>query len=857
MTLFRWLVVGYLVLLGLSHLLRLGAEPEPAADAGLEFVLLAPDSATADRLPEIQVAFRSWQPANADSDIPTVVLLHGSPGSSLDFANLGPGLGQRYHVIAPDLPGFGASERHLPDYSIRTHAAYVLTLLRALDIEPAHLVGFSMGGGVALEMLDSSPTAARSLTLLSAIGVQELELLGDYHLNRALHAFQLGFLWLCREAIPHFGSLDDSVFSVEYARNFYDSDQRPLRQILERVEVPTLILHGEHDILVPVAAAKEHHRLVPQSELILLDANHFMVFRGEVNLVRPISDFIDRVESGTAKRREDASPERIAAAALPFDPSVVPEAAGVTLLVLVGLIALATLLTEDLACIGAGLLVAQGRIGFLAATLACFVGIVVGDILLYAAGRYFGYPALSRAPIKWLVSSNQVERASAWFERRGPAVVFLTRFLPGTRVAAYTTAGLLRTNFYRFLLYFALAVAIWTPILVGVSAYFGSRILDHFALIERYTLPFLLALLLALWLLAKLIPLLFTWRGRRRLLGRWCRLRHWEFWPPWLFYPPIVAWILWLGFRHRSLTVFTAANPAIPAAGFVGESKADILERLDPQMVASFERISARLNGDDRLARVHSFANRYGLDLPLVLKPDAGERGRGVIIAKDWRQVEDYCRTARNSFLVQRYVAGREFGVFYTRHPDRKTGSIFSITTKQLPVLTADGVSTIEDLVLADSRAVCLASLYLQRLTDRRDEIPPAGERVPLAELGTHCRGAVFLDGTELATTRLATAIDRVSKGFEGFFFGRYDIRVPTIEDFQEGRNLQIVELNGVTSEATDIYDPANSLLDAYKKLARQWSLAFAIGERNRIAGARTERLSDLLRSIRDHRRSQ
>jgi len=856
-TLVRWIVVGYLVLLGFSHLVRTLAEPEPLPSTGLNFVELVPDSVDPDRLPEVRVAYRSWHPVDSGSDLPTVVLLHGSPGSSLDFDNLGPRLGRHYGVIAPDLPGFGASERHLPDYSIRTHAAYVLSLLDALEIESAHLVGFSMGGGVALEVIDSAPSRARSLTLLSAIGVQELELLGDYHLNRALHAFQLGFIWLCREAIPHFGALDDSFFGIEYARNFYDSDQRPLRQVLERIEVPTLIVHGEHDILVPVAAAQEHHRLVPQSELILLDANHFMVFRGEASLVRPVFDFIDRVESGTANRRADASPDRIAAASRPFDPEVVPEAAGVTLLVLVGLIALATLLTEDLACIGAGLLVAQGRIGFLAATLACFVGIVVGDVLLYAAGRVLGYPALSRAPIKWLVSVNQVERASAWFERRGPAVVFLTRFLPGTRVAAYTAAGLLRTNFIRFLLYFALAVAIWTPILVGISAYFGGRILDHFALFQRYTLPLLLGLVLALWLLAKLIPLLFTWRGRRRLVGHWCRLRHWEFWPPWAFYPPIVAWILWLGIKHRSLTVFTAANPAIPAAGFVGESKADILSRLDPLMVASFERIPTSLKSDARLARIRSFMNRHELDLPLVLKPDVGERGRGVIIAKDWHQVEDCCRMARNDLLVQRYVPGREFGVFYTRHPDQKTGSIFSITTKQLPALTGDGTSTLEDLVLADPRAVCLASLYLQRLADRRDEIPRADERVPLAELGTHCRGAIFLDGTELATPRLVTAIDRVSKGFEGFFFGRYDIRVPTIEDFQEGRNLQIVELNGVTSEATDIYDPANSLLDAYRKLARQWSLAFAIGQRNRLAGAHTERLSDLFRSILEHRRSQ
>ena len=63
-----------------------------------------------------------------------------------------------------------------------------------------------------------------------------------------------------------------------------------------------------------------------------------------------------------------------------------------------------------------------------------------------------------------------------------------------------------------------------------------------------------------------------------------------------------------------------------------------------------------------------------------------------------------------------------------------------------------------------------------------------------------------------------------------------------------EGRNLTILELNGVTSESTDIYDPKNGLLAAYRILRRQWRLAFAIGARNRAAGAETTGLLALAR---------
>src|SRR5690242_9119822 len=74
-------------------------------------------------------------------------------------------------------------------------------------------------------------------------------------------------------------------------------------------------------------------------------------------------------------------------------------------------------------------------------------------------------------------------------------------------------------------------------------------------------------------------------RARRRFAGRLKRLLRWEFWPAWVFYPPVILYIAYLGLRFRSLTIFTAANPGIPAAGFVGESKFQILENLKEEFV--------------------------------------------------------------------------------------------------------------------------------------------------------------------------------------------------------------------------------------------------------------------------------
>lgn len=223
-----------------------------------------------------------------------VLLIHGSPGSSDVLRGLMKQMPPRYRCIVPDLPGFGASTHELANYSFNVHARYLLELMDRLGIARAHLVAFSMGGGVALSMAALAPDRVASLSMISAIGVQEHELTGNYAVNHALHAALLSVLWLLREGLPHFGYLDRAFFSVEFARNFYDSDQRPLRTVLARYLGPMLIVHGNRDPHVPLSAALEHHRLVPQSELLVLDDNHYMIFERPERIAAPLIRFLDR-----------------------------------------------------------------------------------------------------------------------------------------------------------------------------------------------------------------------------------------------------------------------------------------------------------------------------------------------------------------------------------------------------------------------------------------------------------------------------------------------------------------------------------------------------------------------------------
>lgn len=221
-----------------------------------------------------------------------VLLVHGSPGSGEVLRTLEGLLSPQFRVIVPDLPGFGASTLDLPDYSFRAHGEYLLELLDALHVPKAQLVGFSMGGGVMLSMAGTAPQRVASIVMLSAIGLQEYELTGSYSVNHLLHGAQLSALWLLWNGFPHFGLFSKFRFTIEFARNFYDSDQRPLRAVLMHYRGPMLIIHGTKDRNVPIAAAREHHRLVPQSELIERDDNHFMAFTHPSAFVASLAGFL-------------------------------------------------------------------------------------------------------------------------------------------------------------------------------------------------------------------------------------------------------------------------------------------------------------------------------------------------------------------------------------------------------------------------------------------------------------------------------------------------------------------------------------------------------------------------------------
>ena len=154
--------------------------------------------------------------------------------------------------------------------------------------------------------------------------------------------------------------------------------------------------------------------------------------------------------------------------------------------------------------------------------------------------------------------------------------------------------------------------------------------------------------------------------------------------------------------------------------------------------------------------------------------------------------------------------------------PDEARGRIFSLTEKRLISVAGDGERTLEELILDDPRAVCMAPRFLAPL--RR--APGRGARGAASRCGWStwartARGRSSSTPARHRTPALEAAIDRLAQSLPGFYFGRFDVRVPSLDDLRAGRGIRVLELNGLTAEATHVYDPANGLVRGVPRAVR------------------------------------
>jgi hypothetical protein len=328
--------------------------------------------------------------------------------------------------------------------------------------------------------------------------------------------------------------------------------------------------------------------------------------------------------------------------------------------------------------------------------------------------------------------------------------------------------------------------------------------------------------------------------------------------PKWLNLVPMVLQWAWLGLRHGSLTLPSAANPAITAGGLVGDTKSEYFRGMGlhaRSQVAPYALITVR--GGESLAEAQAAMQDASLPFPVVAKPDLGWCGFGVRRIDDATGLADYLAQYPHgeTLMLQRYLAETgEAGIFYVRDPARARGRLLGVLLRHSPQLVGDGVHTLAELVAADARlrrAVARPREHQCDFDPRR--VPAAGEVVRLSLIGSTRVGGRYEDGSALATPELLASVEAIVDDMPEFHLGRLDVRFASMADLRAGR-FTIMEINGAGSEAVYAWDPKYSVREVYAKVFAKQRILFAVGAANRRRGYRP---IGALALVRHHLRQQ
>ncbi len=234
-----------------------------------------------------------------------LVLLHGIAGTSATWDDLIPRLSGRHRVLAPDLLGHGESAKPEGDYSLGAYANVLRDFLEVLGHERATLVGHSLGGGIALQFAYQFPDRCERIVLVSSGGLGRevhpllraaalpgaevvlpwLSVAARQSVGRVVHA--LGSLGLrasadLEESWRSFVSLEEPgarrafLHTVRGIIDLHGQRVSANDRLYLAAGLPTLILWGEKDRLIPVRHAREAHERIPGSRLeIFPGAGHF------------------------------------------------------------------------------------------------------------------------------------------------------------------------------------------------------------------------------------------------------------------------------------------------------------------------------------------------------------------------------------------------------------------------------------------------------------------------------------------------------------------------------------------------------------------------------------------------------
>jgi hypothetical protein len=312
-------------------------------------------------------------------------------------------------------------------------------------------------------------------------------------------------------------------------------------------------------------------------------------------------------------------------------------------------------------------------------------------------------------------------------------------------------------------------------------------------------------------------------------------LTNWEYWPGMAFYWPMLIGYPWQALRTGHLCFFTAANPGIYTGGLGMESKYQTLLKI-PEMWRPRTVLVPRTRS---FPAIFDELDMAGIGFPLIVKPDVGYRGLLVKKIHSKEELEEFLGRYPIDFLLQEFLEyPEEIGVLYCRLPGEHSGNITSLTLKEFLHIIGDGQRTVRELIRESPRALLQMDRLQKNYGPLLDQVPSTGERISLGVIGNHSKGTRFIDANYLIDKQLVKTFDRIATLIEGFNYGRFDIKCHSFDELREGRHFKIIEINGVCSEPTHIYDStATSYYKALRDIWEHWALIRDIGLSNHERG--------------------
>jgi pimeloyl-ACP methyl ester carboxylesterase len=212
-------------------------------------------------------------------------------------------LAQNFHVIAPDIPGFGLTERPNWMRDMSDYVLYFRDLLETLGLDKAIVVGHSLGGWMAVEVAVWFPERVEKLVLSNAAGIRVKGTpIADLF---AMNPQEV--LMTCFDNLAAAMPLMPTEFNTDYLLSQYrqlttlaslawnPAYDPKLERRLERISCPTLIVWGQHDRLIPPIYGDTFHRLIANSELVKLEGTgHMPMFEKPVEWCGVIREFLQK-----------------------------------------------------------------------------------------------------------------------------------------------------------------------------------------------------------------------------------------------------------------------------------------------------------------------------------------------------------------------------------------------------------------------------------------------------------------------------------------------------------------------------------------------------------------------------------